>query len=281
MISISSLVIAAWRARFICSVSRSIICEALRGRLLAGAGLEQRVQDAHLDQSRQQVADDLVRAGLEHVIQRRLRLTLGLGHVALERQDLLDRRHLRQRRAEVRVEQKDRVELVVDEAAHDLACEVACDARGVEHARHRVLRDGRATASAQVVESLATDAFEADRLRRVLGDERLERAVQVRVVAAAETAIARHVDEQHALVRLGHAQQRVHVVGQTAHQVRDDGLELLRVRTRCDRGRLCATQLRRGDHLHRLGDLLRAAHRADALPDVLEARHLTWWRRPA
>jgi hypothetical protein len=42
----------------------------------------------------------------------------------------------------------------------------------------------------------------------------------------------------------------------------------LRIGTRSFRGFLRAAQLRRGDHLHRLGDLLRRLHRGDAVAEV-------------
>src|SRR5213596_3634848 len=48
---------------------------------------------------------------------------------------------------------------------------------------------------------------------------------------------------------------------------------LVRVRTSLHRGFLRAAQLRRRDHLHGLGDLLRVADRADPLPDRFEGRH--------
>ena len=55
---------------------------------------------------------------------------------------------------------------------------------------------------------------------------------------------------------------------------RSDRLERRRVRSRRDRPILRAAQLRRGDHLDRLRDLLRVLHAPDPPADVDEACHL-------
>ena len=48
----------------------------------------------------------------------------------------------------------------------------------------------------------------------------------------------------------------------------EHALHLDRVGPRAHDPLLRAAQLRRGDHLHRLGDLLRVLHRADAAPEI-------------
>src|SRR5262245_48833495 len=63
------------------------------------------------------------------------------------------------------------------------------------------------------------------------------------------------------------------ILGDPTGEVLNRRFELVGIRPRRDRRLLRATQLRRRDHLHRLGDLLRAAHRSDAPADGFEACH--------
>ena len=98
-------------------------------------------------------------------------------------------------------------------------------------------------------------------------------AEQRRVVSAAEAPVGGDEHEMDPRLRLDRAQQRMRLVRDlTGHASQQLG-QLLGVGTRRDRCFLRAAELRRGHHLHRLGDLLRVAHRGDALANDLEARH--------
>ena len=63
------------------------------------------------------------------------------------------------------------------------------------------------------------------------------------------------------------------LLGRGLRHIRQHALDDLGVRTRGDHAILRAAQLRRRDHLHGLGDLLRVLHRADAPADVDQAGH--------
>ena len=85
---------------------------------------------------------------------------------------------------------------------------------------------------------------------------------QVGVVAAAKAAIRREQQQQDFFL-LARGKQRMRLGGDTGGEVLEERRHLLGVRARREHRLLGAAQLGGRDHLHRLGDLLRIADRAD------------------
>src|SRR5262249_28573601 len=98
----------------------------------------------------------------------------------------------------------------------------------------------------------------------------------LRVEAAAQPALGSAHDEQ-MNVLLAAARHQCRCVATPADRLGDvgeHGRHALRIGARRLRRLLRAPQLCRGDHLHRLGDLLRRLHRGDAVAHVFERGHL-------
>ena len=89
---------------------------------------------------------------------------------------------------------------------------------------------------------------------------------------AAQAALGGADDQQVRLVGAGAAQQRGRAIepATDAGDIAQHRVHALGVGTRGLGRRLGAAQLRRRDHLHRLGDLLRRLGGGDADPHVLE-----------
>jgi len=132
----------------------------------------------------------------------------------------------------------------------------------------------------------SVDAFLPDEMQLGVGVVRLELlqppprlANQVRVERAAQPAV--RGDQQQcgatharAAPRVARLAQQGKPLGQLRRvQLADHLGERLRVRARAHHAILGALQLRRGDELHRLGDLLRVLHRADAPLQLAGLRH--------
>ena len=124
-------------------------------------------------------------------------------------------------------------------------------------------------AAAEEVAALAADQAERTALR-ALRDERAGALDDVGVEAAAQPLVAGDDDDQRLAVRprLADRQQRMDRRIDAGRDAGQHALHLRGVRPRVHDPLLRAAQLRRGDHLHRLGDLLRVLHRANAAPEV-------------
>jgi hypothetical protein len=93
----------------------------------------------------------------------------------------------------------------------------------------------------------------------------------VRVEAAAQSAVRADDNQQRPRAgRGGHTQQRVCVLIDARHQAVQHFQHALRERPRRDDAFLRAPQARRGDHLHRLGNLLRRLDGANSATEVNE-----------
>jgi len=124
-------------------------------------------------------------------------------------------------------------------------------------------------AAAEVVSTLA--AHQAQRADLgALDDERAARLDDVRVEAAAQPLVGGHDDDERLAAgpRLARGEQRVRRRIDARRQAREHALHLLRERARTRHALLRAAQLRRGDHFHRLRNLLRVLHRTHAAPEV-------------
>ena len=128
-----------------------------------------------------------------------------------------------------------------------------------------------------VVASAAANEAEHDLAPGVLGDERRGRLDDVGVEAPAQPAVGRDHDEERASTSsrdLSFVQQRMRRRVDAGGQAVEHPLHLRCVRPRLLNPLLRAAELRRGDHLHRLRDLLRRFHRANAAPDVEKRGHV-------
>ena len=100
--------------------------------------------------------------------------------------------------------------------------------------------------------------------------------IEIGVESAGQALVAGHQNQQNAVLR-PLRQQRVRpralVRCHRRRHVRQHLAQQRHIRPRGDHAILRAPQLGRRDHLHGLGDLLRVLHRADAPPDVDQARH--------
>ena len=70
------------------------------------------------------------------------------------------------------------------------------------------------------------------------------------------------------LTRTGHQSRRI-FAGDVLRDICENGAHALRIRPCGFRSFLGTAQLRRGDHLHRLGDLLRRLDRGDTVSQIL------------
>ena len=134
------------------------------------------------------------------------------------------------------------------------------------------LDDQRGEVAAQDVVALLADADDLDRLAggEKLADMVARKPRDLAVEAAAQAALRRADDEQMHVVLAGsgHQGRRIAAAAHRFGDVGQHGAHALRIGTRGLGGLLRATQLRRGDHLHRLGDLLRRLDRGDPVAEV-------------
>ena len=197
-----------------------------------------------------------------------------------DRQQAFPAHPLAQHGDELVVHRVDRVVLAVGEGLRDFGSQLLGGAvvqvleQAAARAAHRAAAVGKEVGAAV---AQGEDLAAAVQRRYLLFGP----ALHVRVEGAAQALVARD-DQDQGLARTGLAavvaarrrQQRV------LHLARRHGGEMLRhlaqfqgVRARREDLVLRATQLRRGDHLHRLGDLLRVLHRPDAPAKIDQARH--------
>ena len=95
----------------------------------------------------------------------------------------------------------------------------------------------------------------------------------VRVESAAQTLVGGDDDGADALHLLARHEERMPVLGIRLRDVQHDVEQLLDVRPRRAHPVLRLLHLRRGDHLHRFGDLPRALHALDLVPNLFGSRH--------
>jgi hypothetical protein len=129
------------------------------------------------------------------------------------------------------------------------------------------------------VAGLSADHVELDAGFALLGDEAARRADDVGVEGAAEALVGGDHDQQRAAAAAV-LQQRVRLGVGTRGEGVEDLHHLARVRPGREHRFLGAAELGRGDHLHRLGDLLRALDAADPSPDVGQGGHRLLPRSP-
>src|SRR4051812_2047885 len=137
--------------------------------------------------------------------------------------------------------------------------------------------DALAEQAAQDVETLLADADDLDVLAlsdeavRVIAGKARDRGVE----GAAQAPLRRADDEKvpAVLARAGEEARRFRPRRDAAGEIAEHLGHALRIGPRRLGRALGPAQLRRRDHLHGLGDLLRRLHRGDAVAQVLEARH--------
>ena len=145
------------------------------------------------------------------------------------------------------------------------------------HAQLDHLDDLLRILAAELIGALAADAEDLDGL--ALADQRVDlltrQANDRRVERAAQAALGGADHQQMDLILAGAGQQlrRGIDVGHRAGDVAEHLLHALRIGPRGLGRGLCAAQLRRRDHLHGLGDLLRRLGRGDADAHVFETGH--------
>jgi hypothetical protein len=115
-----------------------------------------------------------------------------------------------------------------------------------------------------------------DALRLEVAEQLTGLAENVAVVPAGEAAVAGDDDDRVLVAAVGGrgvAEQRVVDVLDAGGEVADELADLQRERLRADGALQRLLELRRGDHLHRAGDLLDVAHRLAALHDGASLGH--------
>jgi len=108
---------------------------------------------------------------------------------------------------------------------------------------------------------------------RVLAAEDLARADQVGVERAGQPFVGGHQDRAARSVRGAGLHERMIDRTDVRDQIAQHRAHRVRVRPRSLLKRFGATNLRRGDLLHRLGDLLRVLQRSNPIPKILNSRH--------
>src|ERR1700722_4047595 len=256
-------------------VSRRIVHRA-HLRAEEGRGiLEQGAIDAHHDRARQQLSQylGLIRFVMIHRQQLVLRGELG-------RNQLLRGRNLRDHRLESGVEQRADVELAafeqLDHLAGDRLRRLELDrANGAQIVHFQDMFFVRASklvvallAYAQNFPPLAWGRQSIGAIARQTHDRGVE--------SAAEAALAGADAQKMRLIRAGSGEQArsLGAARTGAGEIGEHRLDLVGIGSRRLRGRLRAPQFRNGDHLHRLGDLLRRPDGGDPVSEVLEGGHL-------
>src|ERR1051326_2213177 len=239
-----------------------------------GGVLQERAEDLHRDIARQQRVQDVLGLGLELVS----RATERRAGIAVEqwRNDLLRGRDLGDHRAEAREEQGADVELEVIESRNDLVGDALgmLEAQRAGAAQIDQLDDLLGKLPAQLVITLAADAEELDLLAisRKRGGALAGGAHDRGIERAAQAALG-GADQKHMDVVAAAAPQKPRCGLQAADAGGDVAQNLLhagRIGPRRFGRRLGAAQLRRRDHLHGLGDLLRRLGGGDPVAKVFE-----------
>ena len=261
----------------------SIISPALRVAEVHGAHLraveggdvlQQPAENLRRDVERDEIAQDLLLARLVFVDGRGAGArALRLGGRNLRRDELQRDRLLLDHRLELREVERRHVEPARLVKGEQLL-------RDVVGMREGDLADAAQIDAIDVMGAeLAPHGFGAlaahhDHLHRLaLGKQMLSVAARqlrdVGVEAAGQTALAGHDDqEMHLVAARPDEQRRSALVGDARAEARHHLIHAVGVGTRGGRHLLRAAQLRRGDHLHRLGDLARRLHRGDAVSEV-------------
>src|SRR5574337_1669574 len=257
-------------------VGRGLHRDHARG-LLGRDVLGQRLVHQRLDVTLEQLVDHRRRVGLVEVVPAVLLLLLGrlLQPLGRQRQQLLDHRLLAHRVDEARVAQVDRVDAPFDERVED---QPHRPDQPVELRRVAELGDLRDHLRADPVhepEPLVADRddFGPQPLVLHLAQAVGQRAQDVGVQAAAQPLVGGDDDVAYCLGVAAVAHVRALVLGVGLRQVGGDVADLVGVRPRRAHALLRPAHLRRGDHLHRLGALLRVLEALDLDADFLAGGH--------
>ena len=134
------------------------------------------------------------------------------------------------------------------------------------------LDDLRSEVAAKDIKALLADADDLDRLSLALklADVVARKAGDLAVEAAAQAALGRadHQQVRVVLAGAGHQRRRIAAAADRIGAVGEHGAHPLRIGPGRLGSFLRTAQLRRGDHLHRLGDLLRRLDRGDTVAEV-------------
>jgi hypothetical protein len=238
--------------------------------LLAGGGLDQLAIDRVADRQREELAEDGLGGGIQQVVA--LRAGAGRDH---HREHLLGHRRRGQHRVEPGRDDPDRVEAAVGEVLHQAVDERrrvgGRRAVGDVGALHRHL----AAHVLEVADALAADDVQRDGEPLPLEprEQRARLLDEVGVERPAEAAVRREQHDRRALRRRRLTEQRVLLRELRRVEVGDDVGEGVGEGARRGHAVLGALHLRRGDHLHRLRDLLRVLHGLDAPAELATLGH--------
>src|SRR5581483_10268477 len=254
---------------------RVLRCRFHRGHaraLFGGRGLEKDAIELELDVLRQEIFENRLRPRLIKVIDRILQLVPG----TLQRKHAHDAHLLRDQRLEFVVDDVDGIDLAADEVFDEVLPDLLRRFQRQRLEDMRRLTADRNLAALEEIVRLASDGEKLHRLEILFANEVHRRANDVRVERATKTSIGRHWNDQHVPLDVVRFEQRM-----SGHiDTRRNGGEHLAqrggVRPRREHPFLRAAQLRRGHHLHGLGDLLRVLDAADAAPDINCAGHIRY-----
>src|SRR6056297_2083478 len=247
--------------------------------LLGGRILEKGREDLGRDAARQEIGEDFLLARLV-IVGCRTGLLVILWFLEHRGDHLLGGRLLGDDALEFRIEDRRDVELARVETAEHILGDLggvrvahALDVGQVDMADERL-----APVAAKLFAALLADGEDLHRL--ALGRELVRPDARDlhdrRVESAAKAALGGHHHEKMRLVVPG-AREKLRRAFRPADRLSEAGdhrIEPLRVGTRRLGGLLRAAQFRRGDHLHRLGDLPGRLDRVDPVLEVLEAWHV-------
>jgi hypothetical protein len=191
---------------------------------------------------------------------------------SLHRQERVKRRHLRECGAKRAVKELDAIDAPFDELGAHFGRDLPRQRDGGSRNLHMPVRDRRRP-SAVVVDALTSENRQRHLAPRVLPQVGVGVADQSRIVGPAQTSIRCDEHEPSSSWLLARSQQGMFHLAHGAGQAVKQLGQSVGVGPSRDYRLLRPAQLRRRDHLHGLGDLLRVAHRGDALADGLEARH--------
>ena len=128
----------------------------------------------------------------------------------------------------------------------------------------RLAVDQAHLAAAEKVSSLAADSDHADPFIRIFVHKGLRRFDDVRVKRARQTFVGGHQNDQIIFIAASVEQRVRKIVADARAQTAEHLRHFLRERSCGSNPILCSLELRRRDHFHRFGYLLRVFNRLDA-----------------
>src|SRR5262249_37485452 len=259
-------------------VARGVVHRSHLRTVERGGILQQRAENLYADVARQELDENFVFIGLVFVDDAIIVAAIALEH---GRNDLLRRRDLRNNGPESRKEQSADIECTLFVEPHDFFANVfgVLKRKRANRAQLDVFDDLFLVETAKLLVALAAHAEELDLF--AFGHQRIRpltcEPYDRRVEGAAQATLGGAYQQQMHAVAAGSDQQprrRAEVVGRGG-DIAEPLRHPLGIGTRSLGRRLRAPQLRRRDHLHRLGDLLRRLGGGDAHAHVLEAGHVS------